>query len=138
MPCRFLPEIAEWFRISSTTRLYENNTYYWFEWSHWLGIGKAFHELGWRVHGIDNNMRAEFFGPQGDTRWNQQRLLAACPGFSHHEQDVRDRAGITGWVKRLEPDAVVHAAAQPSHDLAASRPFDDFDVNAGGTLNLLD
>jgi CDP-paratose 2-epimerase len=99
---------------------------------------RHFHELGWRVHGIDNNMRAEFFGPQGDTRWNQQRLLAACPGFTHHEQDVRDRVGIMGLVKRLAPDAVIHAAAQPSHDLAASRPFDDFDVNAGGTLNLLE
>jgi len=99
---------------------------------------KHFHGLGWGVHGIDNNMRGDFFGPQGDTRWNQQRLLTECGGFTHHEQDVRDRLGIMELVGQLEPDAVLHAAAQPSHDLAATRPFDDFDVNAVGTLNLLE
>jgi len=99
---------------------------------------KHFHGLGWGVHGIDNNMRGDFFGPQGDTRWNQQRLLTECAGFTHHEQDVRDRLGIIELVGQLEPDAVLHAAAQPSHDLAAARPFDDFDVNAVGTLNLLE
>jgi CDP-paratose 2-epimerase len=99
---------------------------------------KHFHGLGWRVHGIDNNMRGDFFGPQGDTRWNQRRLLAECAGFTHHEQDVRDRPGILELVRQLKPDAMLHAAAQPSHDLAASRPFDDFDVNAVGTLNLLE
>jgi CDP-paratose 2-epimerase len=101
-------------------------------------IVRHFHERGWQVHGVDNNMRAEFFGPHGDTRWNQERLLAECRGFNHHEQDVRDRAGILELVARIRPHALVHAAAQPSHDLAASRPFDDFDVNAGGTLNLLE
>ena len=99
---------------------------------------KHFHELGWRIHGIDNNMRADFFGTQGDTRWNQHRLETECPAFTHHEQDVRDRSGVLALVKQVEPDAVLHAAAQPSHDLAASRPFDDFDVNAVGTLNLLE
>jgi CDP-paratose 2-epimerase len=99
---------------------------------------KHFHGLGWRVHGIDNNMRADFFGPQGDTRWNQRRLLGEYAGFTHHEQDVRDRQAMLDLVAQLEPDAILHAAAQPSHDLAASRPFDDFDVNAAGTLNLLE
>lgn len=99
---------------------------------------RHFHGLGWRVHGIDNNMRRDFFGSAGDTRWNQQRLLTECPGFVHHEQDVRDRGGILDLVRQVRPDAVLHAAAQPSHDLAASRPFDDFDVNAVGTLNLLE
>jgi CDP-paratose 2-epimerase len=97
-----------------------------------------FAALGWRVDGVDNNQRADFFGPQGDTRWNQRRLLKACPGFQHHELDIRDRQGVSELVKELKPDAVVHTAAQPSHDLAASRPFDDFDVNAGGTLNFLE
>jgi CDP-paratose 2-epimerase len=97
-----------------------------------------FHGLGWSVHGVDNNMRANFFGPEGDTRWNQHRLLDKCAGFTHHEHDVRDRAGILDLVRRTKPDAVVHAAGQPSHDLAASRPFDDFDINAVGTLNLLE
>lgn len=97
-----------------------------------------FCKTGWAVHGVDNNMRAEFFGPGGDTRWNQRRLLAAHRHFDHHELDIRDRLGVQALVESLRPDLVVHTAAQPSHDLAASRPFDDFDVNAGGTLNMLE
>lgn len=93
---------------------------------------------GWEVHGIDNNMRADFFGPGGDTRWNQKRLEATCNQFTHHELDIRNRAGVLACLEQLQPDLIVHAAAQPSHDLAASRPFDDFDVNAVGTLNLLE
>lgn len=97
-----------------------------------------FHELGWEVHGADNNMRADFFGPGGDTRWNQRRLEATLSRFRHHELDIRDRARVAECLETLRPDAIAHTAAQPSHDLAASRPFDDFDVNAGGTLNLLE
>jgi len=97
-----------------------------------------FCKLGWQVHGIDNNLRADFFGPGGDTRWNQRRLLAAHKSFSHHELDIRDRQGVDALLAGLRPDVLVHTAAQPSHDLAASRPFDDFDVNAVGTLNLLE
>jgi CDP-paratose 2-epimerase len=92
----------------------------------------------WDVHGIDNNMRAEFFGSGGDTRWNQKRLIMKYPAFTHHEVDLRDRCGIVKTVKEIRPAAIVHCAAQPSHDLAASRPFDDFHVNAVGTLNLLE
>jgi CDP-paratose 2-epimerase len=99
---------------------------------------KHFHKLGWTIHGVDNNMRADFFGPEGDTRWNQQRLSKEFPRFSHHELDIRDRAAMQELMKTLRVDAVIHTAAQPSHDLAAKRPFDDFDVNAGGTLNLLE
>lgn len=94
--------------------------------------------LGWEVHGIDNNLRADFFGPQGDTRWNQKRLLSVNANFHHHEMDIRDREGILQCLGALRPDMVVHAAAQPSHDLAATRPFDDFDINAAGTLNMLE
>lgn len=97
-----------------------------------------FCKMGWKVFGVDNNMRAEFFGPAGDTRWNQRRLAALHPTFEHVELDIRDRSGVLALFERLRPGNVVHAAAQPSHDLAASRPFDDFDVNAGGTLNLLE
>jgi CDP-paratose 2-epimerase len=97
-----------------------------------------FARRGWDVDGIDNNMRADFFGPQGDTRWNQRRLLKEYPGFQHHDIDIRDRAGVQRLVQDVRPDAIIHTAAQPSHDLAAERPFDDFDVNAGGTLNLLE
>jgi CDP-paratose 2-epimerase len=99
---------------------------------------RYFHDLGWKIHGMDNNMRADFFGPQGDTRWNQQRLARECAGFQHHEMDLRNRQGMLDLVREIQPDAVIHTAAQPSHDLAASRPFDDFDVNAVGTLNLLE
>jgi CDP-paratose 2-epimerase len=97
-----------------------------------------FCKLGWEVHGVDNNMRADFFGPGGDTRWNQKRLSALHPQFCHHELDIRDRPGVDALLRELKPDFLAHTAAQPSHDLAASRPFDDFDVNAVGTLNLLE
>ena len=93
---------------------------------------------GWQVNGFDNNMRREFFGPEGDTSWNQKRLQNEFADFRHHEVDIRDRAQVLDSVREIKPDAIVHTAAQPSHDLAASRPFDDFDVNAGGTLNLLE
>jgi CDP-paratose 2-epimerase len=83
-------------------------------------------------------MRADFFGPQGDTSWNRDRLKQSFKTFWHSEVDVRDRQGLLEVVAKITPDAIVHAAAQPSHDLAASRSFDDFDVNAVGTLNLLE
>jgi len=97
-----------------------------------------FAERGWDVHGVDNNMRAEFFGPDGDTRWNQQRLEETLPRFTHHELDIRDRTGVLQAIDTIQPDAIVHTAAQPSHDRAAAIPFDDFDTNAVGTLNLLE
>jgi CDP-paratose 2-epimerase len=97
-----------------------------------------FHQRGWHVAGADNNMRRDFFGEKGDTRWNQHRLEATYPHFKHHELDIRDRQAVLNFVEALQPDLIVHAAAQPSHDLAARRPFDDFDVNAVGTLNLLE
>jgi CDP-paratose 2-epimerase len=101
-------------------------------------VCEHFSRLGWDVHGLDNNQRAAFFGPPGDTRWNQRRLEATLPRFTHHEADVRDREGVLALVGSLRPDAIVHAAAQPSHDRAADIPFDDFDTNAVGTLNLLE
>jgi CDP-paratose 2-epimerase len=98
-----------------------------------------FANKGWSIHGVDNNQRAVFFGPQGDTRWNQQRLSESLgKGFVHHELDIRDRTGVLELLQSVKPDAIVHTAAQPSHDRAAAIPFDDFDVNAVGTLNLLE
>ena len=93
---------------------------------------------GWEVYGVDNNMRKDFFGPQGDTSWNRNRLTVTFKSFRHRDVDIRDRQGALAVVAEIKPDAIVHTAAQPSHDLAASRPFDDFDVNAAGTLNLLE
>ena len=95
-------------------------------------------ERGWVVHGVDNNMRRDFFGPDGDTTWNLDRLRMSTSRFEHHDVDVRDRAAVDNLFARTRPALVVHCAAQPSHDLAAQRPFDDFDVNAVGTLNLLE
>ena len=97
-----------------------------------------FSSKGHSIHGIDNNQRMEFFGPQGDTSWRQKELRAKLSDFSHHELDIRDRAKVLGLIKSIKPDVIVHTAAQPSHDKAASIPFDDFDVNAVGTLNLLE
>lgn len=83
-------------------------------------------------------MRRVFFGPQGDTTWNRERLILSQQHFYHHELDIRDHRGLLDLVARIRPDAVIHTASQPSHELAALRPFDDFDVNAVGTLNLLE
>ena len=101
-------------------------------------VCEHFSKLGWEIHGVDNDQRAVFFGPQGDTRWNQHRLEKTLPSFTHHELDMRNREGIIKLVAEVKPDAIVHTAAQPSHDRAAAIPFDDFDTNAVGTLNLLE
>jgi CDP-paratose 2-epimerase len=93
---------------------------------------------GWEVHGADNNMRRDFFGPDGDTTWNLNRIKAATKKFTHHVVDIRDREAVKALWQQIKPDFVIHCAAQPSHDLAASRPFDDFDVNALGTMNVLE
>jgi CDP-paratose 2-epimerase len=97
-----------------------------------------FASQGWQIHGIDNNQRAIFFGPQGDTRWNQQRLAGLIKDYQHHELDIRNRDGVLDLLRTVKPNAIVHTAAQPSHDRAAAIPFDDFDTNAVGTLNLLE
>ena len=93
-----------------------------------------FCRLGWEVHGVDNNQRAVFFGPQGDTRWNQHRLQRRpARAFRHHELDIRDRGACsTLLVESSGPTLIVHTAAQPCHDRAAAVPFDDFDTNAVG------
>lgn len=97
-----------------------------------------FANLGWEIHGVDNNQRAVFFGPNGDTRWNQNRLEKTIANFIHHELDIRDREGVLKLIPQIAPDAIVHTAAQPSHDRAADIPFEDFDTNAVGTFNLLE
>lgn len=97
-----------------------------------------FANKGWEIYGLDNNQRAVFFGEQGDTRWNQKRLQTTLKNFRHHEMDIRNREGILKLVKDIAPDAIIHTAAQPSHDKAANIPFDDFDTNAVGTFNLLE
>lgn len=97
-----------------------------------------FDHLGFSIQGVDNNMRADFFGPKGDTTWNRERLERICKRFKHNDLDIRDRDGVDRLFSKNPFGLIIHSAAQPSHDLAAQRPFDDFDVNAVGTLNLLE
>jgi len=97
-----------------------------------------FSQRGHQIVGVDNNQRAVFFGPQGDTRWNQQRLQSSLKNYTHIELDIRDRQGVLALMNKEKPDAIVHTAAQPSHDRAAAIPFEDFDTNANGTHNLLE
>ena len=97
-----------------------------------------FHQAGYAVTGVDNNQCAVFFGPEGDTSWSLDRLRRSIPGYEHRSIDIRDRAGVLALVERERPTVIVHTAAQPSHDRAAQIAFDDFDTNAGGTINLLE
>ena len=97
-----------------------------------------FEQRGYQVHGIDNNMRRDFFGPDGDTTWRLEHLRHVTQQFTHYDLDIRDRARMLDVVQAIRPDAIIHCASQPSRDLASKRLFDDFDVNAVGTLNLLE
>lgn len=97
-----------------------------------------FDQLGWNVVGVDNNMRAEFFGEAGDTSWSLQRLKEGTKNFRHLNLDIRDTDSIMELFKTERFDAIVHCAAQPSHDKARDFPLTDFSVNAVGTINLLE
>jgi CDP-paratose 2-epimerase len=97
-----------------------------------------FDAAGHEVFGIDNNMRRQFFGPKGDTSWNLKRLRSTTQSFVHRPTDIRNRAAVLSALGEIRPDLIIHCAAQPSHDKAREIPFDDFDVNAVGTLNLLE
>ena len=97
-----------------------------------------FDRQGCRVFGIDNNMRRVFFGAAGDTLWNLRRLQAATKSFTHTDIDIRDRTGLEGLFRRQRFDLITHCAAQPSHDKAREIPIVDFEVNALGTMNLLE
>lgn len=88
--------------------------------------------------GIDDNHRAVFFGPEGDTSWVLERLRKGIPGYRHETLDIRNREALLVLLRELRPDLIVHTAAQPSHDRAAAIPFVDFEVNALGTLHLLE
>jgi CDP-paratose 2-epimerase len=94
-------------------------------------------EQGWQVIGLDNNMRQEFFGPAGSTRGVVTDLRQTFSMYEHHDIDIRDRAKIRDLFEAERPDLIIHTAAQPSHDKAALIPYEDFDVNASGTVNLL-
>ena len=97
-----------------------------------------FDRQGHRVIGVDNNMRQVFFGAQGDTTWNLNRLKRSTKNFQHASLDIRDRTALEELFKSHRFDLIVHCAAQPSHDRARDIPILDFEVNALGTINLLE
>ena len=101
-------------------------------------VTRSFSRLAFAVTGIDSNHRAVFFGPEGDTAWVQGRLRAEIPDYRHFSVDIRDRDAILALMKELKPALIIHTAAQPSHDRASAIPFLDFEVNALGTLHLLE
>lgn len=99
---------------------------------------RYYDEQGHTVIGIDNNMRKVFFGVQGDTSWNLKHLQENTDNFTHLNLDIRDRKALEDLFSTTSFDLIIHSAAQPSHDKAKDIPFIDFEVNAVGTLNLLE
>jgi CDP-paratose 2-epimerase len=98
---------------------------------------RLLHQEGWEVIGVDNDMRRQFFGEQGTTQPVVEELRSSLPRYRHLDLDIRDRQGVRDLLQAERPGFIIHAAAQPSHDKAASIPYEDFDVNAVGTMNLL-
>ena len=92
---------------------------------------------GWDVIGVDNNVRSWLFGPTASIQPVIETLVSDLPTYDHRHLDIRDRAAIRDLIRTELPGFIIHCAAQPSHDKAASVPFDDFDINAVGTLNLI-
>jgi len=101
-------------------------------------VSVFFARQGFQVVGVDSNHRAVFFGPEGDTGWVLERLRREVSGYRHEAVDIRNRGAVLALVEELRPHLIIHAAAQPSHDRAAAIPFLDFEVNALGTLHMLE
>ena len=101
---------------------------------------RYFSSQGYDIVGIDNDLRAKFFGTEASTAWAAEKLKEELGSYSHQSIDIRDKEGIENVFRERNKDivAIVHTAAQPSHDWAAKDPITDFDVNAKGTLNLLE
>jgi CDP-paratose 2-epimerase len=102
---------------------------------------RHFAGLGLDVIGVDNDLRRYFFGSDGSTAWSLLRLTSElADAYTHFDVDVRDREGLSQVFKKYGPDiaVVIHTAGQPSHDWSAKEPYTDFDVNAVGTLNVLE
>lgn len=92
------------------------------------------------VVGIDNNLRQYFFGEDGSTKWNRERLANQYDNYKHYTVDIRDTTALQKVFEEYgnAVQLIIHAAAQPSHDWAAREPLTDFSVNATGTLNMLE
>ncbi len=99
-----------------------------------------FAALGFDVVGVDNGMREVFFGQSASTRWMTEELKKRLPGYTHYDLDIRDAPAMNRVFARYSTDIalIIHTAAQPSHDWAASDPVTDFTVNANGTSVLLE
>lgn len=101
---------------------------------------RFFAEKGYKIVGIDNDMRKVFFGEEASTAWNQVKLTEEIPNYDHRSLDIRSEKDMESLFNEFGSDIkmVLHTAAQPSHDWAAKDPFMDFTVNANGTLILLE
>jgi CDP-paratose 2-epimerase len=100
---------------------------------------RFFAKKGYFIVGVDNDMRAYYFGPDASTSWNSDKLKEELgANYVHYNVDIRHHDKIEEIIKRHKPDIVIHTAAQPSHDWAAKEPYTDFSVNAGGTLVMLE
>ena len=100
---------------------------------------RFFAEKGYFIVGIDNDMRAYYFGDEASTQWNNDRLKEELgENYFHYSADIRDRDVIEDIFRKHRPDIVIHTAAQPSHDWAVREPHTDFSVNANGTLTMLE
>lgn len=99
-----------------------------------------FHNKGFEIIGIDNDMRSYYFGDSASTKWNTSKLLNTLLNFKHHNIDIRNYVDLEKIFGKYNTEivGVIHTAAQPSHDWAAKEPFTDFSVNANGTLNMLE
>src|SRR5450631_4194022 len=101
---------------------------------------KHFAKDGRRIVGLDNDMRRQFFGEEASTKSTRDALIESISTYEHHDLDIRDALDVRDLFKQNAGRiaAVVHTAAQPSHDWAARDPQMDFTVNANGTMNLLE
>ena len=101
---------------------------------------RFFHNQGYRIVGIDNDMRSYFFGPDASTHASKDALNDSLPNYQHHDIDIRDYVSLDALFRfySSDIDIVIHTAAQPSHDWAAKEPLTDFSINATGTINLLE
>jgi CDP-paratose 2-epimerase len=99
---------------------------------------RFFSKLGFKIFGIDNDMRSYFFGEEASTNWNTDRLKKEIKDYTHLNIDIRDKKAVENIYQENKFDLIIHCAAQPSHDWAAREPFTDFEVNANGTLNVLE
>jgi len=99
---------------------------------------RFFAEKGFDVVGIDNDIRAYFFGPQASTGWNQKTLVKTYGNYTAYNFDIRNKNKLEDLFKTYRFDLIIHTAAQPSHDWAAREPITDFSINAGATLLLLE